>query len=273
MSLRYYSSISLVVLSVAVLSVAACQPMQPSGQPVDLSMSSDVSAVPVAPVAKKYSSVVERLEDRIRALESQMKDAQPKLQKVDAMESGFKSLSLQLDRIATTYDVPMEAPPLVAKPLASVEKQIAPKPILQKADAKPVSKPTSKPVVKKILEPAPVTLPSTGELAVTSVRIGEQSKSITRIVLDTTKPAEIRYDLDNAEGLLVIDVPNAKWSASNSREVGKSGMVKSFRASSDNDGSHLILDLKGNAKVVATARLSPSGASGNRVYVDIAPAK
>ncbi len=31
----------------------------------------------------------------------------------------------------------------------------------------------------------------------TSVRIGEQSKGITRIVLDTTKAAEIHYDLDN----------------------------------------------------------------------------
>jgi hypothetical protein len=108
---------------------------------------------------------------------------------------------------------------------------------------------------------------------VTSVRVGEQGKDITRIVLDTTKAAEIHYDLDNTEGLLVIDIPKAKWSTTESQNYPKSPMVKSFKATSDGSGAHFVTDLKQKAKVIATARLAPSGTSGNRVYIDIAPAK
>ena len=107
--------------------------------------------------------------------------------------------------------------------------------------------------------------------AVTSVRIGEQPKNITRIVLDTTKPAEIHYDLDNGEGLLVIDIPKAKWSTTESQTFKKSPLIKSFKAVTDDTGAHFVTELKRKAKVVATARLSPGAGSGNRVYIDIAP--
>lgn len=242
-------SASSLVLSVAVLSLAACQAAPAAQQPVEL------VHPPVAEGAAGYAG----LEKRVSVLEGQMKDAQPTLKKVEVMETHFKALSLEMGRIAQTYEVPAAAVESIPAPVVAP----ASVPTVKKAEPKKVEVKSSP---KKDAVPA-------GVLAVTSVRIGEQPKEITRIVLDTTKPAEIHYDLDNGEGLLVIDVPTAKWSATESQTLKKSPMVKSFHASQDDTGAHLVLDLKQTAKVIATARLTPSGASGNRVYVDIAPAK
>ncbi len=213
----------------------------------------------------------EDLVQRVAVLEGQMKDAQPTLKKVDVMESHFKTLSLELGRISTTYHVPDEPP------VAAISPTVQPKQDDVKVEPKHVPEKVAKTeiVKKETIQKAPVkkTTPVNGPLAVTSVRVGEQPKDVTRIVLDTSKPAEIHYDLDNGEGLLVIDVAGAAWSASQSQAIKNSAMVKSFHASHDGDGAHLVVDLKRAAKVVATARLKPEGGSGNRVYVDVAPAK
>lgn len=238
MSRTFFSSSSSLVLTVmATLTLAACQ-SEPDAN---------------------YDS----LAGRVSTLEDQMKSAQPTLKKVEVIETHFKTLSLELGRISQTYSQPLDMKDekiVVAEaPVPVVKEQEVEKPVVKKVEpAKEVEK---KPVV------------ADGKLAVTSVRIGEQAKEVTRIVLDTTKPAEIRYDLDNGEGLLVIDVPNAGWVATESLALKKSPMVKSFRATQDDTGAHMVVELKQTAKVVATARLNPSGASGNRVYIDVAPAK
>lgn len=255
-------SASSVALSVTVLALAGCQTAPQ--QPVDL------VHPPVAETAD-YAG----LEGRVRTLEGQMKSAQPTLKKVEVMETHFKALSLELDRISKTYDTPAPENAPVAAAVVPVEKEVIhtePKKV-EKIAPKPVAKKTEmkKPDVKKA-EAKKEIVPA-GELAVTSVRIGDQTKGMTRIVLDTTKAAELHYDLDNGEGLLVIDIPSAQWKTTESEALKKSPMVKSFHASQDDSGAHLVVDLKQAAKVVATARLKPSGASGHRVYVDVAPAK
>ena len=243
MSRSYFSSVSICALSVVVLSMTACQSVPPS------------AAVPSSP---------SDLEKRVSVLEGQMKEAQPTLKKVEVMESHFKALSLDMGRIVASYDAAVENPPLVSTEPAAIPvvKEQAPEPVIKKEKEKAPEKAKAK---------EPISL--SGKLAVTSVRIGEQPKDITRIVLDTTKPAEIHYDLDNGESLLLIDIPQSEWSTTESLDLKKSPMVKSFRASHDDTGAHLVVNLKQAAKVVATARLKPSGGSGNRVYVDIAPAK
>lgn len=242
------SALFSISLSVLVLSLTACQ-----STPVKEEM--DVTPAPTIPVTQDISSDV-NLETRVSALEQQMKTAQPTLKKVEAMETHFKALSFELDKIAETYKI---EEPVAENLKASSPVTVAPAP-------QPAEKPVEKREVKKA---APVP---TG-FSVTSVRIGEQTKNITRIVLDTTKPAEINYDLDNVEGLLVIEIPKAGWSTTTSQVFQKSPMVKSFKALDDEKGSRFVADLKQKAKVVATARLSPSGTSGHRVYIDIAPAQ
>ena len=261
MANRFYSFfIFFPFLLIAVL-LSSCETSSQAGKPLS-EVSLPQSAVQPASSQILADDPVRGLETRVGILENQMKSAQPTLKKVDAMESHFKALSFELDQISQTYKMSMGAvssiPPVSAVPLTTEIK----KPKVQKPEAKDTKKKVEKPSALAI-DPK--------LFAVTSVRIGEQGKDMTRIVLDTTNVAEIHYDLDNTEGLLVIDIPKAKWLATASQNLKKSLMVKSFKGMSDESGSHFVIDLNQKAKVVATARLAPSGNSGHRVYIDIAP--
>lgn len=255
-------SLSIVLCALVGCQTAAVPPVEPeqsSVVPVP-----DVSSIHVGDDHPK--DLTQDLEYRVQTLESQMKIAQPTLKKVDAIESHFKALSFELGKISEAYHVDDEknSEPVATKSVVSSKSEDPVKTENKKStpvQASPKKESVQKPVIKSDV------------FAVTSVRIGEQGKDMTRIVLDTTKAAEINYDLDNAEGLLVIEIPKAKWSTTESQVFQKSPMIKSFRALSDEQGVRFVADLKQKAKVVATARLTPSGTSGHRVYVDIAPAQ
>lgn len=60
--------------------------------------------------------------------------------------------------------------------------------------------------------PKPEPPASTGP-AVTGIRTGLQPKGITRIVLDLSGPTPHHSDLDNEEKLLLVETPEAGWSA------------------------------------------------------------
>lgn len=258
MAHRFHVSASLLPLALVALTLSACQtaPVAKEAAPVN----------PIPPIVD--DGQYRGLEQRIQSLESQMQVAQPTLKKVEAIENHFKTLSFELDKISETYKTTDVSVPAVSAPIApepkveaKAELKAEPKKVeIKKAEVKKAETKKEAPKVPDVF-------------SVTSVRVGEQSKNVTRIVLDTTNPAEIHYDLDNTEGLLVIDIPKAKWATTPGQTFPKSPMVKSFKAMSDDSGAHFVTDLKQKAKVIATARLAPSATSGHRVYIDIAPAK
>lgn len=254
------------ILTASSLALVACQ------SPSTLDGDKTMPANPVVPVEKNIldGDRLSALEFRVGTLETQISDAQPTLKKVEVIENHFKALSLELDRIDATYAP--NRPLNVTKPdaIKSVPKSESVK--ITKVTT-PIEKPAPKPPEKE-KSPSPATMKASESVAaVTSVRIGEQKGEVTRIVLDTTKRTEMRYDLDNGEGLLVIDLPGNQWKATESLTLKSSPMVKSFRANTDKNGSHLVLQLKQSAKVLSTARLNPSGSYGHRVYLDLVPFK
>ena len=249
------------LVAVSCLALTSCQ-TAPAG---------DASAMPKNPVPEVEQSPIEAdrlssLESRVGTLESKMQSAEPTLEKVEVIESHFRALSVDLARIEETYKTRQPAivtPEPTPKPVA-----VKPQPekkLVKKADVKqPEKKPEA--IAKKVA--------STPEgAAVTSVRIGEQKGEITRIVLDTSKAADLHYDLDNGEHILVIDLAGNEWQATKDMTLKNSPMVKSFTGTSDENGAHLVLQLKQSARVAATARLNPSGSYGHRVYLDLVPSK
>lgn len=265
----------MMIMMMSALPLAACQtstggaaPVAVEGQPVPLT---SVDKQDLQPVNNTDPNIPLNgsLEKRVESLERQMRDAQPTLKKVDAMETHFKTLSLELGKITETYvqNTKGEAP--------SVAPSKEPKDIVKESKVESKKESVKEPKKASVSKDVAAVGAS---LSVVAVRIGEQPKGITRIVLDTTRATEIRYDLDNGEKLLVIDVPKAAWKGQSSSSV-RSALVKSYRATDDKDGTHLVIELKQTARVVATARLSPDHAkghgagAGNRVYVDIASAK
>lgn len=268
------SSFSLtLMLSTAALALAGCAGDQPATPPQAAVPVTAVEAHGVTDAA--LAERVGRLEQNMGGIESDVANlqeevtaARPKLAKVETMERHFRQLSLELDRINQTYDVAATPEPVArpqpaaipeAKPAEKTETKPAPK-------AEPVKAEPAKAAPKPKAAPAAAT---SGPLKVNQVRIGEQPNGKTRIVLDSTQPAKINYDIDNGEKILVIEVPGAAWAASQSATLKNSPLVSSYKAESDAAGSRVIIQLKADAQVLGTSRLAPANGAGHRVFLDL----
>lgn len=256
------------MLSSAALALSGCA----ADKPVATAQPAATAAVPVQPVQAIDAALAERvgrleqnmggIETDVANLQAEVTEARPRLAKVETMERHFRQLSLELDRINRTYDVG-------AEPVAAVVPQVKPEPV-----AKPLPKPEpAKVAPKPVNKPQPAAVPkaatTSGPLKVNQVRIGEQPGGKTRIVLDSTQPAKINYDIDNGEKILVIEVPGAAWGASQSATLKSSPLVSSYKAESDAGGSRIIVQLKAEAQVTGTSRLTPAGGAGHRVFLDL----
>lgn len=108
--------------------------------------------------------------------------------------------------------------------------------------------------------------------SVTGVRIGEHG-SKTRLVFDlksNTKPS-FKYDLDNAEKILLVEMPTAGWTGGASGKP-KSPLIESWSASEGSaGGSNVAIQLKKDARVISTEFLKAEGKDPARLVVDIAP--
>ena len=108
--------------------------------------------------------------------------------------------------------------------------------------------------------------------SVTGVRIGEHGNK-TRLVFDlnsNSKPS-FKYDLDNAEKILLVEMPSAGWSG---RASGKpqSPLIESWNATEEaSGGSSVAIQLKKDARVISTEFLKAEGKDPARLVVDIAP--
>ena len=109
------------------------------------------------------------------------------------------------------------------------------------------------------------------ETVIQSVRFGRHDEK-TRIVLDVTNLSQYSYEIDNAEGIMVISMPYAVWEAGAQEHSIGSGLVEGWTHQHDEvGGTALVLQLKETAKVVHKNSLPASGDRGSRIFVDIAP--
>ena len=210
-------------------------------------------------------SNVSGLESDVAGLQEDVTFIRPRVEKVEAMEKHFRQLSLELDRINKTYD--MGAPVARTKPVTP-EVVAAPAPKAVEAKPLPAAVPAKASAPAKKSEPKKAAIAE--PLKVRQVRIGEQAGGKTRIVLDTTSPAKISYDIDNGEKILVVELPGASWAAQKSQTLKNSALVSSYSAEGHDGGSRLIIQLKDAAQVVATSRLDPAEGAGYRVFLDLA---
>jgi hypothetical protein len=216
----------------------------------------EMAAVDKAPVPIVDFTIAERignLEKDMMTLKNDMASAQPKLQKIDAMERKFRELTIELNDIDTRYKLsqaPAVPTQVISAPLKSDDMTKSPQSPVQKDKVSAVQKPVS------------------GAPAVKQVRFGGKPDR-ARIVLDMTSATNISYDLDNAEKILVLEIPKTKWDAKTEMAVRSSELVSSYQAENTENGSRLILQLKQPVKVLRSNTLSPSDGMGNRFYIDL----
>lgn len=211
------------------------QPIEPTALPVE-----------ILPASGDTTQRIAMLEGEVSRLKQEVVAARPKIAKIDVMEQKFKDLSLGLDRIDATYgtvQAPVAVPAPAAKPVAKAE-------------------PTKKPVTAKKAS-------YRAEKTVLDARVGEQ-KGVTRLVLDLGQPVKIDYDIDNAEKILLIEIPGFTWSAATAKNFAKSPLISSYQVQTDASGSHLAVQLRKPAKIANYSQIGATGGKSPRAVLDIA---
>lgn len=120
-------------------------------------------------------------------------------------------------------------------------------------------------------KPAAATAVVTG--SVKGLRIGEHGNK-TRLVIDLADNAkpEVTYDLDNAEKVLLIEMPETAWNGAKSGASKVSAFVSEWSVQdSANGGSNLAVQLKKGAKILSTEYLKGNGKDSARLVIDLGP--
>lgn len=125
------------------------------------------------------------------------------------------------------------------------------------------------PPAKKTPDPAPVSagVSPSGTFA-RGLRLGEHPDK-TRLVVDLSGPTTFHTDLDNGEHLLVVELPDSKWSAAAQESFSDAPIVASYRteATPDGRGTILVVSLRGPASLAQTLLIP--GTEGARLAIDL----
>lgn len=306
---NYSTSLTCLVVSISVLAVAACSSDRTKSSKADVPMppvTETATAEPAAPAPLSSSDTLTPIFPPVSASATtpMMESAQAPVEIQPApsggasdMESRIARLEQAVGSLRTDYDRIMPAfaslnttNERIQALLDEMEREtgrrpvaasIAPaaqpdvQPVVQTAPAEQKVAPsaavaTANPPTKASTVSAPVTKSAA---SVSALRIGEHGTK-TRLVLDLTAPSkpDFKYDLDNAEKLLLVDLPSTGWSGAAS---GNGGAVSPLVASwstqgGDNGGTSLAVQLKASARVLSTQFLPAADGNPARLVIDIA---
>lgn len=229
------------------------------------------------------SDRIERLEKAVIALQSDLRTAAPAIQRIGVLESEV----LLMRRMAEPKQPPVlyEPAPAAGEPeplQPGAENEVggagpqspAPSqtsPPQQKTEA-PAPVPSATAQTAAAQKEAPLAQPVPGQPTVQRVRIGQDGGK-TRLVLDMSAGTPYTRNLDSGEKLLLVELPQAAWSAPKASPTGEGAIASwSMKPSADGKGSLLVVQLKGAASLGGEGSI-PAGRDGvHRLYIDLVPA-
>ena len=124
--------------------------------------------------------------------------------------------------------------------------------------------------VGAVLLPVLTTTKATANVSaqVTDVRVGNH-KNKTRLVLDVTKPVDLRYEVSADGNAVFIDLPHIKWSADKFKGRHFKGLVNDFKFSPEAAGGRLNILTNGPVRIRKPFFVPPKGQLGHRIVIDI----
>ena len=124
--------------------------------------------------------------------------------------------------------------------------------------------------VGAVLLPVLTTTSATanGSAQVTDVRVGNH-KNKTRLVLDVTKPVDLRYAVSADGNAVFIDLPNIKWSADRFKGRHFIGLINDFKFSPEAAGGRFNILTNGPVRIRKPFFVPPKGRLGHRIVIDI----
>jgi len=212
----------------------------------------------------------DRLENAVLDLRREFESFKPAIVRLVAVEADIQDLIEQLDILLQNEPAPAPsaAAPMPLAPGPKIEVQDEPD-----IEATPPPQPEPEPTVAPKPAPAPSPQPkvdSSGAATVSSLRVGQHSGKL-RLVMDVNKKTAYTIDLDNQERILIIELPEAQWSAAAQKNFGGSPLLSSYSTESINDGqgTRVIMTLKKATTLMKSEALPPGSNPYYRIYADL----
>lgn len=181
----------------------------------------------------------------------------------------------------TAMDAPLDPPPAAsassAEPLAPAPAPVQAKPVAHMASPTamvPGAPVAINPQAQAPAQPIPAayTPPALNVTSIQGLRFGNHDGGKSRMVLDVSAATSFKYDIDNNEKFLVIEVPGTVWNAGPvTRVIQDNPLLQSVAASPDGQGgTRLVFQLKAPVKILWSQAIPPAGTQGHRLVFDVA---
>ena len=201
---------------------------------------------------------VARLERVIVAMNRDMQAMAPVLQKPDAPPPAPPPATITMQPILEApenlLNGDMQAPP-ATPPIVT-----PPPPAAQDETIVAVEEVTT----TTTTTPAPA---ASGAPAGTGMRVGEHADKM-RLVVDVSADTPYSIDLDNAEHIMIVELPQAGWNGPGAMNL-DIGLVKSYKVEQANGGSMIIVQLTGATSVISQSKLPAVSGTGRRIVIDL----
>lgn len=103
---------------------------------------------------------------------------------------------------------------------------------------------------------------------ITGVRIGKHPGK-ERVVLDLSKKTAYNVNYDEQNNQIIVEMPNAKWSAKDTWSTSKKAIVSQYQVEPFESGVKLIMAVTNGAKVAKSGLLNADHGKKDRLYIDI----
>ena len=216
-----------------------------------------------------------RVENAVVGLRQEFEAYKPAIVRLSAVEADIQNLITELEVLLQETPAQQPALDLMNRPDARLHvSQLDPQP--QPPDV-PVITNTPPPQTimqkppKKEREP-PYKPPKTYDGVVAqNLRVGEHAEKV-RLVLDTNHRTAFTIDLDNAEKLIIIEMPKARWVGASKKSFPNTKLIESYTIEPLNNGTGtmMIIALNKATKILQEKRLTPDSTSPHhRIYFDL----
>lgn len=205
---------------------------------------------------------IDRLERAVQNMRNEFESIRPSIRRLTALEGEIQTLIRELRTLNG------DATPMVVPPRTVIQQQPVQPTIITQSSAPRIINNTAynggtTTYQKKSPPPA-----AGGKATIYDLRVGEHAGR-TRIVMDSNAKTSFNVDIDNAERIAVIDLPNAAWSDKMAQSFAKSNFISSYKVEPSGNGHIVILKLKRGAKVSYKDDLKGTKGASRRLVLDL----
>lgn len=240
----------------------------------------------------------ERVENAVLELRKEFDAVKPAIVRLVAVQNDMQDLVAQLHTLLTNEPAPredavtVETEPLAAAPPQDGKKApatvtAAPPPPAAQSPPLPaaLTPPATPPPEIAAAPPPPAVVPSAAPkqeasggrpvsagaagAQVRALRIGEHEDK-TRLVFDVAGPVSYRYDIDNGEKIMIVELPGAGWAGQTQWTSAKAPLLASYTVTpSDGGGSRVVIQLKQAASAVYETTIAGGPGEAFRIVIDL----